>query len=125
MNRRDEIARIAYEAHPDLQEWRDIGKPHYNWDEVKALGNCDSAPFYAIADAILALSPQSGGVQTIPLPLWAAEDLLKWMRNINGHKPTLYPLGLENLLRALVDAKGGGNTEQQISDAKLNDDWGA
>jgi hypothetical protein len=43
-------------------------------------------------------------VQTIPLPLWAAEDLLKWMRKTNDRRPALYPIGLENLVQALVSA---------------------
>lgn len=44
------------------------------------------------------------GVSTIPLPLWAAEDLLKWMRKVRAKQETIYALGLENLLQALVAA---------------------
>jgi hypothetical protein len=57
----------------------------------------------AINEKALAVpSPTTAGIHVIPLPLWAAEDLLRWMRRTHSGNECLYPLGLENLMSALI-----------------------
>jgi hypothetical protein len=55
----------------------------------------------------------SDGAQIVPLPLWAAEDLLKWMRRTNSGDECLYPLGLENLMNALIAALAGKPADEK------------
>ncbi len=58
--RREEIARIAYEASPDLQVWRGEREPNFSWDDVKSEMHDSAEPFYNIADSIIASGLDSG-----------------------------------------------------------------
>ena len=81
--------------------------PAYSWTEMfgstldKTETIADMAEAADEIERLRAGAAQTSPVQIVPVPLWAIEDLLKWMRRQKDHE-TFYPLGLENLLQALI-----------------------
>jgi len=97
-----EIARAALVASPPEQPAAET-RQQKNEREMAEGSRCDGSCNDDMPCHCQPAAPVTG-CETIPVPVWAVEDLLKYLRRMKSGQTSIYPLGLENLLQAMLDA---------------------